>query len=318
MDRRREVLGALRRAPGEIVSGEALAERLGVSRAAVSKHVAALRETGYDIEAAPGAGYRLRSAPDAPVPDEVAELADSGFWGRFEGGGTTASTNDDAKSLARAGAAEGTVVLASEQTGGRGRLGRGWLSPPGGAYFSAILRPDVAAIDIAPLALVVALGVARGLEELGVPVSLKWPNDLLVGEDKLAGVLVETAAEADRVEWAVAGCGINARRPETEPPAAGAAFVEDVVEGAGPARVAASALDGLAGAYRDFLAGGFGPMLAEFERRHALTGEAATVSDAGGAVLASGRVSAVDEWGRLLVETADGLVALAAGEVTLG
>ena len=102
------------------------------------------------------------------------------FFPRIEGGQSTGSTNDDARELAVAGAPEGTVVLAREQRSGRGRLGRAWSSPPGGVYASIVLRPEVETPDAIVLPLVVGLGVACGLDTLGVQSSLKWPNDVLV------------------------------------------------------------------------------------------------------------------------------------------
>ena len=135
MTTRDDVLCGAARAAGDAgVSGEVLAASLSVSAgwrsASTSRRCARL---GYEIEAAPGSGYRLLSAPDLPLPAEVRPLLTPGFWTALSGGRETGSTNDDARALARAGAAEGTVVLASRQTAGRGRLGRSWASPDGGA-----------------------------------------------------------------------------------------------------------------------------------------------------------------------------------------
>lgn len=319
MKRREEVLATLRASDGALVSGETIAAGLGVSRAAVAKHVASLRASGFEIEANAGEGYRLVAVPEAPVPEEVAAHVASRFWVRFEGGGITGSTNDDCKRLAVAGAPEGTVVLASAQTGGRGRLGRSWASPEGGTYLSALLRPPVGPMDAAPIALVVALGIAQGFESLGVRPRLKWPNDVLLGDGKLAGVLLEMSAESDRVDWVVAGCGVNVRPPEAGASVEGAAYLVKAVEvPVTPARAASLALDGIADAYGVFVESGFGALGAEYEARSALTGRAVVVHDAEGRELASGDVSGVDDSGRLLVGTAGGPVAIAAGEVTLG
>lgn len=340
-DRADAVLGALRAAGGDAVSGEALAAALGVSRVAVGKRVAALRELGYTIEASPGLGYRLLASPDRPLPAEVRPLLRSALWTRVTGGGATGSTNDDAKGLARAGTPEGTVVLASEQTGGRGRLGRAWMSPAGGVYFSAVLRPAVAPAVVPPLALVTGVGLARGLATLGADVALKWPNDVYLGGGKLAGILLEMSAEAERAEWVVIGCGINVRRPARS--AEGAAYLEDAVSwgasattGRAPATaaaeddsapapaapgllptVAAAALDGIASAYADFLAGGFAAVRDEYAARAWLHGRDVVVRDANGQVRAAGRAAGVDEAGRLIIEGAGGTLAVASGEVTL-
>lgn len=325
MSTRSAVLGALREAGSAGVSGESLARELGVSRVAVGKHVAALRELGYEIDAEPGQGYALRSAPDLALPEEVEPLLDAHFWKRVEGGMETASTNSDAVSLARVGACEGTVVVAARQTGGRGRLGRSWSSPPGGAYVSAVLRPPVAPSEAGPLALVVGLGVARGLESLGVPARVKWPNDVVLAQDdgyaKLAGVLLEMSAEADRIDWVVAGFGINCTPPSpdavTESDLLGAAFVSDVIPGVRAATVAAAVLGAVADAYKQWCSGGFQSLLSAYFERDVLGGTEVTVRDAMGGVRASGLCEGVDAEGRLLVRGEAGLITVSAGEVTL-
>ncbi|MDO9107563.1 MAG: biotin--[acetyl-CoA-carboxylase] ligase, partial [Coriobacteriia bacterium] len=252
MSRRSQVLRALISPVGASVSGEDLASKLGVSRVSISKHVAALRELGYVIEATPHTGYRLLSSPDLLLPDAVEALVRDPLWVRFEGGPSTVSTNDDAKILARSGAPEGTVVVVGAQTGGRGRLGREWISPSGGAYLSIILRPSMSPAQSAALPLVVALGVARGLESLGCYPMLKWPNDVWLGAGpgsadvlgKLSGVLLEMQSEIDRVEWIVAGVGVNVSSAVGR--TAGAAYVDDQVPRCAPATVAAAVLDGIA------------------------------------------------------------------------
>jgi len=319
--RREAVLRALRQAPGG-VSGQDLASELGVSRAAVAKHVAALRDLGYAIDAEPGRGYRLTFVPDTPLPYEVAALLASRFWGPLAGGRITGSTNDDARALARAGAGEGTVVLAAAQTGGRGRLGRSWESPEGGVYLSAVLRPDFAPADAGPLPLVIGLGVALGLEGLGARVGLKWPNDVFVldadgrPEGKVAGVLLESMTEGERLVWVVAGVGVDVRSPRE--PAAGAAYLEHLPGGPPRlARVAAAVLDGIADAYARFVADGFAPMAPDYASRSVLAGRDVAVSDAGGRHVAQGVVAGVDESGRLLLDGPSGRTAVSAGDVTL-
>lgn len=314
MSTRDSVLEMLREAYGDAVSGEEMADELGVSRVAVAKHVASLRRAGYDIEAVIGEGYRLVSVPDAPLPAEVEQWLASEIWVRLEGGEETGSTNDDARALAREGAPEGTVVLASRQTSGRGRLGRTWESPEGGAYFSAVLRPQVAPSQVASLALAVALGVSRGLEELGLSSQVKWPNDVIAAGGKMAGVLLEMTAEADRVDWIVVGVGINVRAPEAR--VQGAAYIDDIVD-VPVARAMAAVLDGVAGAYADWRDGGFDALREEYAEKATLTGKSVAVRDAAGALRAEGVVAGVDDTGRLLVVSAEGIFPVEAGEVTL-
>ena len=319
MTTRSHVLEALRSAGDAGLSGQEIAARLGVSRVAVGKHVAVLRDAGYDIRAAPGVGYRLIGAPDLPLPDEVAHRLTSTLWTELSGGGETGSTNDDARALARAGAVEGSVVLATRQRTGRGRMGRTWESPTGGVYLSAVLRPAVAPTQVASLALAVALGVVVGLERLGVQPQLKWPNDVLLGGRKLAGVLLEMSAEADAVQWVVAGVGVNVHRPAPSTASAPeAAYLDDTVTQPRLAEVAAAELDGIADTYAAWRTGGFSAVRAAYEERFALTGTDVRVGDLTGAVRASGVVEGVDDEGRLLVRGADGTMsAVVAGEVTL-
>lgn len=315
MRTRDSVLAALRSAGDAGMSGERIAESLGVSRVAVSKHVAALRSLGYGIEATPATGYRLVSSPDAALPTEIEPLLRDPLWVQVEGAEQTGSTNDDARALARAGAPEGALVVAARQTAGRGRLGRTWVSAEGGAYLSAVLRPPIAPADAGPLALVVALGAARGLETLGVRPALKWPNDLELAGGKLAGVLLEMAAEGDLVDWVVAGVGLNVRKPQTAQPRA--AYLSDELADVRIAVAAAAVLDGIAAAYRSWLAGGFAPMVLEYEARSSLMATVVTVRDALGNVRASGTVTGVDAGGRLLVAGESGVEAVSSGEVTL-
>jgi BirA family biotin operon repressor/biotin-[acetyl-CoA-carboxylase] ligase len=118
------------------------------------------------------------------------------------------STQNLARRLAEAGAPEGTVVLAGRQTAGRGRLGRSWVSPQGGLYFTAVLRPAVQ--HLRALAIVAALAVARGIEaQTGLACSLKWPNDVLLGERKVSGILMESQLTGERVRYVLVGIGVN-------------------------------------------------------------------------------------------------------------
>jgi len=317
MSTRDDVLTALREAGGQGVNGERLAGELGVSRVAVAKHIKVLRAEGYGIDVEPGTGYVLSAIPDAPLPAEVASHLRSTMWTRLEGGGETGSTNDDARALARAGAASGTVVLASRQTAGRGRLGREWVSPAGGAYFSAVLRPAVGLADVSVLSLVVGLGIARALASIGIDSRLKWPNDILLAGGKVAGVLLEMTAEADAVEWVVVGVGLNVRRPVDAPVAETAAYLSDEREDVRIPSTLAAVLDGIADVYAEWLAAGFGALRAEYESRSSLMGESVTVRDREGTVRGSGVVVGVDSGGRLRLAGSDGEQTIAAGEVTL-
>ena len=235
------------------------------------------------------------------------------LWVACRGGLHTDSTNDDAKRLARRGAAEGTVVVAASQGAGRGRLRRAWVSPAGGVYASVVLRPALSPSALAPIAPVVAVGAARGLTAVGCTVGLKWPNDLLLDGRKLAGILVEAAVEADRIDWVVAGIGVNV----ASAPHPGSACVRDAVPGVLVADVAAAVLDGVASAYRSFGAGGFPAVREEYRALGTLWGERITVRDGTGRVVTEGIAQDVDDHGTLLVVGDEGTRAVTGGEVTL-
>jgi BirA family biotin operon repressor/biotin-[acetyl-CoA-carboxylase] ligase len=195
------------------VSGGELCRELGITRSAVWKHVAHLREAGYVIEAVSGRGYRLAGLTGAPVAEEVQPLLDTQSFGRsFVYLETADSTNLHARSLARAGSAEGTTVVADSQTGGRGRMRRAWLSPPGvNLYCSIVLRPPVPTVRVPEIPLVAAAAIHEALEAEcpGLRAFIKWPNDLLSGGRKLCGILCEMESEPDFTHFVVVGFGVN-------------------------------------------------------------------------------------------------------------
>ena len=211
MDARSVVLARLS-ASSDYVSGAAIAADLGLSRTAIWKQIESLKRDGYDIESSKSRGYRLIGEPSKLVPRVIAEhlLARGRESVPIIYKAETASTNTDAAELAREGAESGTVVIADRQSAGRGRLGRSWVSVPGlNLYFSYVVRPDVEPARAPQLALVAGIAVARVLESEGVVPLIKWPNDVVVGGRKIAGLLTEMDAEADRVHFVVVGIGVN-------------------------------------------------------------------------------------------------------------
>ncbi|WP_336357753.1 biotin--[acetyl-CoA-carboxylase] ligase [Haloarcula sp. CGMCC 1.6347] len=203
---RHQVLDALADGP---VSGPTLADELDISRSAVWKHVEALRDEGFEVRS-DDAGYVLDS-----VPEFGASAVEYGLDAPFsvEYHDSIPSTNARARDLAAEGASD-VVVLADEQTGGRGRLDRDWHSPSGGVWLSVLFRPDVPMAHAPVFTLASAVAVTRAAREAGVEANIKWPNDVLVrrGEEerKLVGILTEMEGEADRVSWVVVGIGVNA------------------------------------------------------------------------------------------------------------
>jgi len=216
------ILSALHANP-DGVSGAQLAEELGISRAAVWARIEELRRLKYDVEAGPHFGYRLVHSPDALHADDLlARLGKTKIIGRdiqvFE---QTTSTNDVMEKLARDGVKEGVVVFAESQTKGRGRLGRKWISPERkGLWFSVLLRPELRPQEATQLTVASATAVHRPIHtETGLQPEIKWPNDILIGGRKVAGILTEMSAEVDRVRHVILGIGIDVNLDRDEFPA---------------------------------------------------------------------------------------------------
>lgn len=229
----------------------------------------------------------------------------------------TGSTNADL--LARAAQlTEPLLLVAENQTAGRGRAGRSWLSSSEGSLtFSLAWKFDGGpqALSGLPLAVGVALGDVLG--QLGVQVQLKWPNDVLKDGDKLAGILIETQAAQGGGTWAIIGIGLNLLMPDEMEArlgrgAAGAPWLARMERDV----LVAALLDGLADALRLFARHGFGAFCARWNLRHAWQGETVTIID-NGTVLHEGLAAGVDDTGRLLLDTLDGRIALLAGDVSL-
>ena len=197
------ILENLRKKPG-FVSGQALSAQLGISRVSIWKHIQQLQALGYEITSS-ARGYRLEDSPDVPYPWEFASRESKIVYHA-----ELTSTMDAAKQLARKGCPDFTTVIAGRQTGGRGRLNRQWVSDKGGLYFTVVLRPDLPPVLSFRVNFLASLTLARTLNEMfGVDVRVKWPNDLLVDERKICGMLSELEAEADRVAFINVGIGLN-------------------------------------------------------------------------------------------------------------
>ena len=196
---------------GEWVSGEEIAAKLGISRAAVWKQIRNLRKRGYRIEASTRKGYRLASKPDLLDADMIRSGLKTEWLGKdLRGFSEITSTNELARSLAPI-CQNGTVILAETQTHGRGRLSRPWASPPGGIWMSLVLKPEMPLAQVCQINMAVSVAVSRAIFSLlGLEAGIKWPNDLLIRERKICGILMEISAEVERLDYAVVGLGINA------------------------------------------------------------------------------------------------------------
>lgn len=304
------------------VSGEAISRELNVSRTAVWKQINVLRKEGYVIEALPSQGYRLLLNPDVLRPEEISAGVDgAGIGSKIICLQETASTNMEAFRLAGEGSAHGTVVLAEMQHNGKGRMGRRWESPTGvNLYCSVILRPEIMPHEAPQLTFLSSVAVARAIQiSTGLEPMIKWPNDLLLRDKKVAGLLNEMSAETDRINFVILGIGVNLNMAETQFPADLRQPATSVMLEYGSrlnrSAFAAVMLNELDRLYSDFLAYGFAPVRKEWQQLCNANGREVTVNDSG-QELVSGSFAGIDGDGALLVRRTDNeVVRILCGDV---
>jgi BirA family biotin operon repressor/biotin-[acetyl-CoA-carboxylase] ligase len=319
-----QILGALRAATEGSVSGAELSQNLGISRAAIWARIEELRALGYDIEASPHLGYRLLSTPDVLHADDlVSQLGTTQVIGRdirvFQ---ETTSTNDVVEKLARDGVKEGVAVFAESQTRGRGRLGRHWLSPPNkGLWFSILLRPDLRPMEATRLTVASATAMRRAIhEQTGLKPEIKWPNDILVGGRKLAGILTELSAELDRIKYVILGIGVDVNLNPGEFPAdlrpVATSLKAELGKAVSRPQLAVAALRELDRDYARLISGRFAEIATEWEAHCSTLGHNLVIRT--GERQIRGRAESLGEDGALLLRTVHGhLERIVGGDVTL-
>lgn len=217
---KREILRLLKNNTDGFVSGQDISEKLGVTRTAIWKYINQIKEDGYEIESISKKGYRIISSPDLLTLEEIEPYLNTSFIGRniihFD---SIDSTNSKAKQLADTVEADGTIIISEEQTNGRGRLGRSWVSPKHkGVWMSIILKPDLNPVEAVKLTQIAAAAVVEGSRELGIKALVKWPNDIVINHKKVCGILTEMSAELTRINYVVVGIGINVNIDEADFP----------------------------------------------------------------------------------------------------
>lgn len=307
----RQILAYFELHPNEYISGEQLSEKLGCSRTAVWKHISALRDQGYSFEAVPRRGYRLTGVPDRYDLAELLSKLHTTRMGRtiklFD---SVESTQTVAHKFASQGAAEGTLVLAEQQTAGRGRMGRSWHSPKGkGVWMSLILRPLVPLQFTPQLTLLVAVALCRAIRQIEpVPVAIKWPNDLLIEGKKVSGILLESSAEDERLKYVIAGIGISVNLRSED-------YIGELLEKATSLRITSGAEWSRSELIRTFLEQfeqlytlyheeGFEPIRVAWEALTISLGRPLLARTTKGNV--EGVAESIDEMGALLVRQSDG------------
>jgi BirA family transcriptional regulator, biotin operon repressor / biotin---[acetyl-CoA-carboxylase] ligase len=311
---------------GEYRSGEALAADLAVTRAAIWKAVEQLRELGVALEATPNRGYRLKPGISALETTRIQERLSPANRARIESldiEWSLESTNTRLLDAFPPAAQRATVLLAEHQWGGRGRRGRSWIAPPGGALaLSVAWQFAEMPADLSAIALVVGLATRAALADQGVhDVRLKWPNDLVTGNGKLGGILIELRAESGGPAHVVIGIGINVTLDEAARAAvlASGNTADDISAHVHPApdrnRLVAALLDRLLPMLEEFPRQGFAPHLAAWHAADALANQEVRIENAG--ATSRGIARGVDVHGALLVESPAGVQRFISGEVSV-
>ena len=319
---KKTILEMLRSAGGKFVSGEGIAEKLDVSRTAIWKHIQSLRKRGYKISSSERLGYKLDDTPDLLLPEIVQYGLRTKIIGadsRIVYKNSVESTNELAKKLAYDGAADGTIVIAEEQTGGKGRLARNFFSPKEkGLWFSVILRPQCLPKDAPKFTLMAAVAVAQAMEKFNLRAGIKWPNDILFDGKKLVGILTEMSAEIGHVNYIVIGIGINVNVRREEFPADIREIATSLSEMAGKNlnrveffRAVLEELDKL------YIENNFDEVFKIWRKYNITLGEKVTVLSAESGEIFTGLAVDIDAEGALIVDSGGEKKIVYAGDVSI-
>jgi BirA family transcriptional regulator, biotin operon repressor / biotin---[acetyl-CoA-carboxylase] ligase len=300
--------------PMIVISGQKIAREIGVSRSAVWRWTQRLRALGVRVKGHPRAGYQIERVPDVLSPTLLRRQLRSSLFGKhihhfFKAG----STNAIAFDLGRTGEPQGTVVLAEEQSAGRGRSGRSWHSEKtSGIYVTVLLRPAISPLVAPLITLLAGLAVRDAvLEETGLAPDLRWPNDLLIAGKKFCGILTEMHAETDRVHFVVVGVGVDVNHTRMPEQLAGLATSLRMVTGRSHSRLQllVRLLRNLETYYNRFLTEGPEPILTRFTATSSFAqGKRVRISTA--AETYSGVTDGLEPNGLLRVRRDDGQLAI--------
>jgi BirA family biotin operon repressor/biotin-[acetyl-CoA-carboxylase] ligase len=310
---------------GQFHSGTKLAADCRVSRNAIWKAVAALRALGVSVHALPNRGYRLPVASALLEREHIVRLLPSAIAADLRTGQClwrTGSTNGDLLLRDALPAGRYDFLTAEYQTAGRGRRSRSWFAPPGGAIclsiswcFASLPR------DISALSLAIGVCALRAMAQIGIiGPALKWPNDLVVGNGKLGGILIELRAEAGGPAYVVIGLGLNVALGDAvlrQVAASGTRAADLIGLSAGQPdrnRLAAALIGSMVSGLAQFESDGFAAFAAEWRTADALAGKAVVISSDSGSI--AGHARGIDSGGALCLQTRDGLQRFVTGEVS--
>ena len=307
---KKQILKTLHQNKGEYLAGDRLASEVGISDSQLAEEIQQLQKDGYVIDSSPEEGYCLSKTPNRLLPYELQRDLPTEYIGReIHYYAEVDSTNQVAKRLAHDGAPEGAIVIAESQRSGRGRRGKKWLSPSGGVWMTIILRPDILPSKAPQLTLVTGVAVAETLDkECGLDVGIKWPNDILIGEKKVCGILTEACTNPQGLEYVVVGVGIDLNVDVN-------AFPPDLREGATSlkqelekeiysVKLVQKFLENFEKLYNDFKTGDFPEILTEWRKLSKTIGSNVEVHKKGKVV--RGEAVGITNEGVLILEMDDG------------
>lgn len=310
---RNTILDMLKAAEGYI-SGEEISQTLGISRAAVWKHIKKLRSEGYDIQSVTNKGYKISEDTDMLSPDCIESHITTDFIARnIKFTKVCDSTNEEAKRFS--GLPDGTLFISETQTGGKGRLGRSWNSQRGtGIWMSLLLKPEVPPQEIPQITLIAGIAVCRAV---GNGARIKWPNDIVIGSRKICGILTEMSAEMERVNYVICGMGINVNTPAFPDDLADKATSLLIETGLPQKRepIAARVMNEFEPLYKQFLEKGFAAVLKEYKADCVTLNREVRVIYRNSTII--GTAVDVTADGGLVVDTADGKITITSGDVSV-
>lgn len=302
---------------GSYVSGEEISKELDISRAAIWKHIKKLRELGYEIESKTNEGYKLIRSPDNQIQYELERLLDTKIIGKkiiyLE---EVDSTNNRAKQIALE-EKDGTVIISKRQTSGRGRRGRSWESPEGGIAISFILKPDVPPEKSPQMTLISSLAVVETLN-LNYPklnAKIKWPNDILISQKKLSGILTELSADMEKINYVVVGVGININSIPKDLPENATSLLVETKEQIPIKQFLKSFFEHYDKLYDEYLNGGIAEIIKRWKKNSDTIGK--KVKIIGINENYEGVAKDIDENGALILKTDEKEIKVYSGDVSL-
>lgn len=317
-----KIVTLLKSHQSEFLSGEKLSKSLSLSRAAVWKNIKKLQSLGYKIESRPKSGYRLQQSTDLLVPWEVSDGLQTDIIGRkIYYFGTIDSTQNFALELAKRPHENGSLVIADRQTQGRGRLNRKWVSPKGGIWMSILLRPNFELSHTSLFPMATSLALAVSIEKtLKIKTELKWPNDITIKGNKVAGILIDASVESNKIDYLIIGIGINFKiNPGTisksiKQKKYGIATLISKDQGTRPAELVQQFLLELEKTYNNILTGNVGTIRKEWIKRSSTIGKNVTITTTTGTL--KGKVTGIDKTGALILSRNGIVQHVLAGDMT--